>query len=156
MSTCFVNLPRAFMQAFLNGPDMNGAGSTILELSWETVDGYVQRVCVGWIGGLVKDIRSDVIEMSAEFARCCGIQDHLEKMPQAFVGVHVVDMLPIAREVNVEPCTPDDWELIQLHAGLLETELLRQMCVVNDKQVTPIWVHQNILIRIRVSLPVGM
>lgn len=32
-----------------------GAGSTILELSWETVDGYVQRVCVGWIGGLVKD-----------------------------------------------------------------------------------------------------
>jgi hypothetical protein len=54
-------------------------------------------------------------------------QDHLEKMPQAFVGVHVVDMLPIAREVNVEPCTPDDWELIQLHAGLLETELLRQV-----------------------------
>jgi len=26
-----------------------------LELSWETVDGYVQRVCVGWVGGLVKD-----------------------------------------------------------------------------------------------------
>lgn len=30
------------------------------------------------------------------------------------------------------------------------------MCVVNDKQVNPIWVHQNVLIRIRVSLPVGM
>ncbi|KAF1329603.1 Peroxisome biogenesis factor, partial [Globisporangium splendens] len=151
MSTCFVNLPRAFVQAFLNGPDMkNGGGSTILELSWETVDGYVQRVCVGWIGGLVKDIRR-ILDV-----RYVLQQDHLEKMPQAFVGVHVVDMLPIAREVNVEPCTPDDWELIQLHAGLLETELLRQMCVVNDKQVTPIWVHQNILIRIRVSLPVGM
>lgn len=32
-----------------------GSGSTILELSWETIEGYVQRVCVGWIGGLVKD-----------------------------------------------------------------------------------------------------
>ena len=51
----------------------------------------------------------------------------MEKTPQAFLGVHVVEMLPIAREVNVEPCTPDDWELIQLHAGLLESELLRQV-----------------------------
>lgn len=43
--------------------------------------------------------------------------------------MHVVDSLPIARQVNVEPCTSDDWELIQLHTGLLETELLRQVCV---------------------------
>lgn len=54
-------------------------------------------------------------------------QDHLEKAPQTFIGVHVVDALPIARQVNVEPCTPDDWELIQLHAGAIETELLRQV-----------------------------
>lgn len=106
-------------------------------------------------------------------------REHLEKFPQAFLGVHVVESIPIARQVNVEPCSADDWELIQLHAGLLEAELLRQVsetlgrlrvhplfkdrwfyyaqiCVVNDKQVTPIWVHQNILIRIRISLPIGM
>lgn len=53
-------------------------------------------------------------------------------MPQSFIGVHVVDILPVARQVNVEPCTPDDWELIQLHAGLIEGEILRQviMCLV--------------------------
>ncbi|KAG1689601.1 hypothetical protein DVH05_002110 [Phytophthora capsici] len=158
VSSCFVNLPPAFVQTFLGSPDLVGAGSTILELSWETMDGYVQRVCVGWIGGIVKDgaLRSDIIEVPAEFARCVGIQDHLEKMPQAFIGVHVVEMLPIARQVDVEPCTPDDWELIQLHAGAIETELLRQMCVVNDKQVSPIWINQHTLIHIRVSLPVGM
>ncbi|KAG3113879.1 hypothetical protein PI124_g7112 [Phytophthora idaei] len=158
VSSCFVNLPPAFVQAFLGGPELMNAGSTILELSWETLDGYVQRVCVGWIGGIVKDgvLRSDVIEVPVELARCMGIQDHLEKMPQAFIGVHVVEALPIARQVNVDPCTPDDWELIQLHAGAIETELLRQMCVVNDKQVSPIWINQNTLIRIRASLPVGM
>ncbi|TYZ66272.1 hypothetical protein PybrP1_005424 [[Pythium] brassicae (nom. inval.)] len=153
-TTSFVRLPRAFVLAFLSGPDANG-GATILELSWETLDGYVQRVCVAWVGGLVKD-RSDVIEISAEFARCCGIHELLEKAPQTLLGVHVVESLPVARQVNVEPCTPDDWELIQLHAGLLETELLRQMCVVNDKLVNPIWVHQNVLIRVRASLPVGV
>ncbi|ETN15149.1 hypothetical protein PPTG_07332 [Phytophthora nicotianae INRA-310] len=159
VSSCFVNLPPAFVQAFVGGPElMSVAGATILELSWETLDGYVQRVCVGWIGGIVKDgaLRSDIIEMPIELARCVGIQDHLEKMPQAFIGVHVVEALPIARQVSVEPCTPDDWELIQLHAGAVETELLRQMCVVNDKQVSPIWINQNTLIRIRASLPVGM
>ncbi|KAK1940471.1 Peroxisome biosynthesis protein PAS1 [Phytophthora citrophthora] len=158
VNSCFVNLPPAFVQTFLGGPELVGAGSTILELSWETVDGYVQRICVGWIGGIVKDgaLRSDIIEVPAEFARCVGIQDHLEKMPQAFIGVHVVEVLPIARQVNVEPCTPDDWELIQLHAGAIETELLRQMCVVNDKQVSPIWINQHTLIHIRASLPVGM
>ncbi|KAL4167317.1 hypothetical protein KRP22_012803 [Phytophthora ramorum] len=158
VSSCFVHLPPAFVQTFLGGPELVGAGATVLELSWETVDGYVQRVCVGWIGGLVKvgALRSDVIEVPMEFARCVGIQDHLEKAPQAFIGVHVVEALPIARQVNVEPCTPDDWELIQLHAGAIETELLRQMCVVNDKQVSPIWINHNTLIRIRASLPVGM
>ncbi|POM61590.1 Peroxisome biogenesis factor [Phytophthora palmivora] len=30
------------------------------------------------------------------------------------------------------------------------------MCVVNDKQVSPIWINQNTLIRIRVLLSVGM
>ncbi|KAF4027857.1 Peroxisome biogenesis factor 1 [Phytophthora infestans] len=148
VSSCFVNLPPAFVQAFLGGPELMNAGSTILELSWETLDGYVQRVC--WMD------RRDIVEIPAELARCVGIQDHLEKMPQAFIGVHVVEALSISRQVNVEPCTADDWELIQLHAGAIETELLRQMCVVNDKQVSPIWINQNTLIRIRASLPAGM
>jgi hypothetical protein len=54
VSSCFVHLPPAFVQSFLGGPELVGAGSSVLELSWETVDGYVQRVCVGWIGGVIK------------------------------------------------------------------------------------------------------
>lgn len=58
---------------------------------------------------------------------CDEQKDLLEKAPLAFIAVHVVDALPIARQVNVEPCTADDWELIQLHAGSIEVELLRQV-----------------------------
>ncbi|TDH71904.1 hypothetical protein CCR75_000980 [Bremia lactucae] len=158
VKNCFANLPPDFVNAFLGGPDHVGTGSTILKLSWETVDGYSRSVCVGWIGGIVKSkvLRSDVIELPTELARAVGIKDHLKKIPQAFIGVHVVDALPIARQVNVEPCTSDDWEMIQLHAGAIEVELLRQMCVVNDKQVSPIWINQNTLIRIQAILPLGM
>lgn len=31
-----------------------------------------------------------------------------------------------------------------------------QMCVVNDKQVSPIWINHNTLIRVRATLPLGM
>lgn len=80
VASSFVSLPRAFVQTFLGGPDaVRGAilglkrlrtaakplvdvpieqlagGAVILELSWETVDGYVQRVCAAWVGALVKD-----------------------------------------------------------------------------------------------------
>ncbi|KAI9917105.1 hypothetical protein PsorP6_017222 [Peronosclerospora sorghi] len=172
LSNCFVNLPPSFVQRFLNGQVLAATDSTILSLSWNTADGYVQRVCVGWIGGLVKngvmrrrriltsgicaELDSDVIEVPIEFARWVGIQSLLEKAPHSFIGVHVVETLPIARQVNVEPCTPDDWELIQLHAEQIETELLRQMCVVNEKQVTPIWINVNTIIRVKPSLPIGM
>ncbi|KAL7680144.1 putative AAA+ ATPase domain, ATPase, AAA-type, core, peroxisome biogenesis factor 1, psi beta-barrel [Plasmopara halstedii] len=97
-------------------------------------------------------MHSDVIEVPTELACCVGIH-HVETMPQSFIEVNVENTLPIARQVNVEPCTPDDWELIQLHTESIEMELLRQMCVVNDKQVSPIWINQNTLIRIQVSLP---
>ena len=30
------------------------------------------------------------------------------------------------------------------------------MCVVNENQVSPIWINQNTLIRIKVSLSIGM
>jgi hypothetical protein len=53
--------------------------------------------------------------------------EHVARVPRAFLGVHVVDMVPPASQVNVEPVTEDDWELIQLHAGLMESEFLRQV-----------------------------
>ncbi|UIZ22372.1 hypothetical protein KXD40_005076 [Peronospora effusa] len=186
LNSCFVNLPLAFVQTFLSRPELMGPGSIILELSWETIDGYIQRVCVGWIGGIIKDRtlrrsllltadtkRYDVcfndefvlfFTLSATLLKCrLNLHDYLDKTPQSYIGVHVIETLPIARQVNVEPCTPDDWELIQLHAGAIETELLRQvpialerMCVVNENQVSPIWINQHTLIRVRVSLSVGM
>ena len=108
-------------------------------------------------------------------------KEHLDRGASPFVGVHVVETVPVARQVSIEPATPDDWELIQLHAGFLEEEFLRQVrtqrgvvidllgvlcvnphfvflqiCVVNDKQDVPIWIQQNVVVHLRVSLPVGM
>ncbi|KAJ0408563.1 hypothetical protein ATCC90586_009584 [Pythium insidiosum] len=157
-ASCFVNLPAAFVQSFIESGRLDRSGATVLELSWETEEGYVQRVCAGWIGGITRDgdMRGDTIELSAEFARCIGLQEHLARLPQTFVGVHVAESLPSALQVHVDPCTPDDWELIQLHAGVMENEFLRQMCVVNDGQIHPIWVQPSVVIRLRVTLDAGV
>lgn len=41
--------------------------------------------------------------------------------------VERVDVVDFPRRLELEPCTPDDWELVELHAGYLEDELLRQV-----------------------------
>lgn len=38
-----------------------------------------------------------------------------------------VELVDFPRRLELEPCTVDDWELVELHAGYLEDELLRQV-----------------------------
>ena len=55
-------------------------------------------------------------------------------MLAAFVDTHVFQVSvaihldhPLAHTVNIEPLTPADWEIIELHASFLETHLLFQV-----------------------------
>ena len=110
---------------------------------------------VGWVGGLSS---SDALELSIELARSIGMMDSIELRPNLVVTVSFLEYVPIARRVDVEPCTPgnivsrilydvfivgelDDWEIIELHAEQLEQEILRQISVIFPHQQAPIWVN---------------
>ena len=43
------------------------------------------------------------------------------------VRVERVEVVEFPQRLELEPCTSDDWELVELHAGYLEEELLRQV-----------------------------
>lgn len=43
------------------------------------------------------------------------------------VRIEKVDVVEFPKRLELEPCSPDDWELVELHAGYLEDELLRQV-----------------------------
>lgn len=57
----------------------------------------------------------------------------------------------VAKRVDVEPLTPDDWEVLKLDAGFVESNLLSQICVLAPGQVFPVWVHGQSKIQLQVT-----
>ncbi len=62
--------------------------------------------------------------------------------------------LPDAAQVELEPASPDDWEVVELNAGLLEEQLLAQAGAAAVGQVLPVWVRgQPVLLRAAATVP---
>ncbi|KYO26655.1 peroxisomal ATPase PEX1 isoform X1 [Alligator mississippiensis] len=55
------------------------------------------------------------------------------------------------QQVEVEPLSADDWEILELHASSLERHLLDQIRIVFPKAVFPVWVEQHTHIYIQIS-----
>ncbi|NXB46623.1 PEX1 factor, partial [Leucopsar rothschildi] len=55
------------------------------------------------------------------------------------------------QQVEVEPLTADDWEILELHASSLERHLLDQIRVVFPGAVFPVWVEQHTHVYIRIG-----
>ncbi|NWW83069.1 PEX1 factor, partial [Climacteris rufus] len=55
------------------------------------------------------------------------------------------------QQVEVEPLTADDWEILELHASSLEKQLLDQIRVVFPGAVFPVWVDQHTHVYIRIG-----
>ncbi|KAF0699185.1 Aste57867_10237 [Aphanomyces stellatus] len=146
--SCFVSLPESFVRAYLSHVNSN-FGATILRLTWQS-GSDVEIAHVGWVGDIAQ---SEDIEISMEFARCLRLADAMEASPGMRVNVSLAPFTPVAQSVEMEPCTSDDWEIIQLHAGYLENEILRQICVVQHNQEIPIRIQQHIVVHLIAILP---
>ncbi|OWK06819.1 PEX1 [Cervus elaphus hippelaphus] len=59
---------------------------------------------------------------------------------------HVVS----CQQVEVEPLSADDWEILELHAASLEQHLLDQIRIVFPKAIFPVWVDQQTYIFIQI------
>jgi len=62
-----------------------------------------------------------LVEIDATFARTLGISDG----QKVTASIHVEP--PVAHTVHIEPLTPEDWEIIELHATFLELNLVSQI-----------------------------
>ncbi|KAI0812846.1 AAA-domain-containing protein [Xylaria sp. FL0064] len=62
-----------------------------------------------------------LIDIDAVFARTLGLSDGQD----VTVALHLDP--PLVETVNIEPLTPEDWEIIELHASFLEVNLVRQV-----------------------------
>src|SRR5436305_2135217 len=72
-----------------------------------------------------------LVEIDATFARTLGLSDG----QKITASLHFDP--PLAHTVNIEPLTPADWEIIELHATFLELNLLSQIRALPNPTYVP-------------------
>ena len=72
-----------------------------------------------------------LVELDATFAHALRLSDG----QKVTASIHVDP--PIAHTVNIEPLTPEDWEIMELHATFLEINLVNQIRALPNPNYAP-------------------
>ncbi|KAF4990408.1 hypothetical protein FDECE_14400 [Fusarium decemcellulare] len=153
LRNCLVNLPTTLVSLLVN--INTPAQNVIVELSYrDTSTGTAPQqrsVFVGWTGmpskrraalpggrdglngsrGSSRDQEVQLIELDATLAKTIGLSEGQKVM----ATVHLDP--PLAHTINIEPLTPEDWEIIELHATFLELNLLSQIRALPNPSYKP-------------------
>ncbi|OAL53288.1 peroxisome biosynthesis protein-like protein (PAS1/Peroxin-1) [Pyrenochaeta sp. DS3sAY3a] len=155
LKNCLVNLPSSLVSVLVNANTV--AQNVVVELSYrqpappgasDNRNAAPQKsVFVGWTGMQSKRRIAPVVtrdglrgsqslsqqdlpavEVDATFARLIGLQEGQK------VGILLHLDPPQAHTINIEPLTPVDWEMIELHAQFLELNFLSQIRALPNPQ----------------------
>ncbi|XP_008147356.2 peroxisomal ATPase PEX1 [Eptesicus fuscus] len=131
---CFLHLPRRLVS------QLHLLQNQAIEVTWSH-----QPAFLSWVEGRHF---SDQGENVAEINRQVGQKLGLSNGEQVFLKPcsHVVS----CQQVEVEPLSADDWEILELHAASLEQHLLDQIRIVFPKAIFPVWVDQQTYIFIQI------
>ncbi|KAE8828991.1 hypothetical protein PTNB73_05878 [Pyrenophora teres f. teres] len=154
LKNCLVNLPSSLVSVLVNANTV--AQNVVVQLSYrqppppgasENRNAAQKSVFVGWTGmqskrriapvvgrdglrGSPAVSQQDVpaVEVDATFARLIGLDEGQK------VGILLHLDPPQAHTINIEPLTPVDWEMIELHAQFLELNFLSQIRALPNPQ----------------------
>ncbi|KAL7792903.1 P-loop containing nucleoside triphosphate hydrolase protein [Trichoderma ceciliae] len=157
LKNCLVNLPTPLVTLLVNVN--TPAQNVVVEVTYRPLPSSAQTggapkeqsVFVGWTGmpskrraaqlvgrdglassrGSTRDQEIHLVEIDATFANTLGLTDGEKVM----ATVHVDP--PLAHTINIEPLTPEDWEIIELHATFLELNLQSQIRALPNPAYTP-------------------
>ncbi|KAE9992519.1 putative pectate lyase A [Venturia inaequalis] len=161
--SCLVNLPPSLVAVLTNAN--TAAQNVVVELNYRqptprTADkadkaptSSPKSIFVGWTGmqskrkltslvsrdgiagsrgaAVGREQEVAVVELDTTFARLLGITEGTK------VGVSLHVDPPQAHTINIEPLTPADWEMIELHAQFLELNFLNQVRAVPNPAYIP-------------------
>ncbi|KAH7072818.1 P-loop containing nucleoside triphosphate hydrolase protein [Paraphoma chrysanthemicola] len=155
LKNCLVNLPSTLVSVLVNANAV--AQNVVVELSYrqppppgasDARNASPQKsVFVGWTGmqsqrrlasvvgrdglrGSPATSQQDIpaVEVDTTFARLIGLAEGQK------VGISLHLDPPQAHTINIEPLTPVDWEMIELHAQFLELNFLSQIRALPNPQ----------------------
>ncbi|KAJ1991883.1 Peroxisome biosynthesis protein pex1 [Dimargaris cristalligena] len=169
LRTCFVNLPPEWTQHLWESRIVKTVGpfAATFRLSWEVhqlqpetgaSEKVTRSALVSWSGHSsqaagstapdpatwsAKDHSPHTIEIDTALGKELGLTSGVQ------VNVTVVANIPPCRSAEVEPLDSDDWEIIELNAGLIEETLLTQVRLISEHQPITFWVNHSTVIRLR-------
>uniref|UniRef100_A0A7N8WQH4 Peroxisomal ATPase PEX1 n=1 Tax=Mastacembelus armatus TaxID=205130 RepID=A0A7N8WQH4_9TELE len=136
IKNCFIHLPSKLVSCLSLNENQ------ALELSW----GHGYSVFLSWTQNRTS---SSLDGYKVELCRQLGEKLGLKDGEQGFLRpCHKVSSV---HQVFVEPLSPDDWEILELHTSALEQHLLDQIRVVFQDAVFPVWVDSHTVIYIRIA-----
>ncbi|CAE6412288.1 unnamed protein product [Rhizoctonia solani] len=152
LRTCLVNLPMS-----LYGPLAAKQVRPQRLAVHIALPGSSEGVYVGWTGMASASSLSkwqhgaqaaaealDTIEIDPQIAQSYGFKDG------ATVEIGLVHNLPIATNVETEPLSADDWEILETHADYVEQNLLGQVRAVAVGQEISVWALGRSRVQFRV------
>ncbi|XP_062425101.1 peroxisomal ATPase PEX1 isoform X3 [Rhea pennata] len=87
----------------------------------------------------------NIAEINRQLAEKLGITDGEQ------VFLEPCSHVSSCQQVEVEPLSADDWEILELHTSSLEKHLLDQIRIVFPKAIFPVWVEQHTHIYIKIG-----
>lgn len=122
-------------------------GRSLVKLKWST-----QEMVVAWSG--VVSQTPGTIGIPSNLAACA----HLEAGGEVKVSIVNPAKLFGAVTVSVEPVTVEDWEMVDLNAGIVEAHMMNQVATVKKDTIIPIWINESTVVRfmIKETNPTGV
>lgn len=113
-----------------------------MKLQWA---GNKEGVILAWSGD--RSQKSDRVELGNDLGASLLLSSETE------VETTIVPSAAVrpASRVLVEPTSPDDWEILSLHAGYLEDQLINQVAVLHQGMSLPLWINVSTMIHITVK-----
>ncbi|XP_007440859.2 peroxisome biogenesis factor 1 [Python bivittatus] len=131
---CFLHLPPGLVSCLRLQQDQ------VVKASWGN-----QPVFLGWMEiRHYRQTEENIVEINRQLAEKLGIKDGQQ------IFLEPCSQVLSCQQVEVEPISADDWEILELHALSLERHLLDQIRIVFPKAVFPVWVEHHTCIYIRI------
>uniref|UniRef100_UPI00398EE35A peroxisomal ATPase PEX1 n=1 Tax=Pristiophorus japonicus TaxID=55135 RepID=UPI00398EE35A len=113
-----------------------------IELSW----GLQQSAFLSWVGRRYTGFEGEnIAEINRQLGEKLGVKDGEQ------VFLRPCAQVSSCQQAVVEPLSPNDWEILELHSASLERHIMDQIRIVFPGGVFPIWVEKHTVIYIEVG-----
>ncbi|KAJ2724037.1 Peroxisome biosynthesis protein pex1 [Coemansia sp. Benny D115] len=151
LHSCLVNLPRRWALALSSQPTNNGC--MVFKMTWgqgqdssASANTSGRSAVVAWSGGESQTeskrdrsgaLNESVLEIDSAYGQRLGLLDGTT------VGVEYIPKVDVCTAAEVEPLGFDDWEILELNAGVVEERLLQQARVIAIDQPFLFWLNAS-------------